>query len=254
MVNVKKDLTGKLFTRLKVICQTDDYVYPNGRREAKWLCECQCEEKNLIAVRQSDLKRGHTRSCGCLIKDETIASNKVAKKKYNQYKTNGDVVIGLTYNTNKEFYVDKKNFNIIKDICWCETNQNGFCRLMGRDTKTGKNVLMHQLLGFANYDHIDHNELNNLENNLRPATSSQNSQNRGIQSNNTSGVIGVSWFKNEQKWIARIKLQQRSIYLGSFANKNDAIIARLCAEQKYFGEFAPQKHLYEQYGIKENME
>ena len=37
--------------------------------------------------------------------------------------------------------------------------------------------------------------------------------------------------------------------LVSFINKNDAIIARLRAEKKYFGEFSPQQALFEQYGI-----
>ena len=32
-------------------------------------------------------------------------------------------------------------------------------------------------------------------------------------------------------------------------NQEDAIKARLKAELKYFGEFAPQKHLFKQYGI-----
>lgn len=31
------------------------------------------------------------------------------------------------------------------------------------------------------------------------------------------------------------------IYLGSYSKKENAIIARLQAENKYFGEFAPQK-------------
>lgn len=43
-------------------------------------------------------------------------------------------------------------------------------------------------------------------------------------------------------------------YDNSLYNKDDkidAIKARLKAEIKYFGEFAPQKHLYEQYRITE---
>ena len=32
-------------------------------------------------------------------------------------------------------------------------------------------------------------------------------------------------------------------------NKEDAIKARLEAEAKYYGDFAPQKHLFEEYGI-----
>ena len=31
--------------------------------------------------------------------------------------------------------------------------------------------------------------------------------------------------------------------------KKDAIIARLKAEKEHYGEFAPQRHLFAQYGI-----
>ena len=252
MVKVKQDLTGHCFGKLIVICQAEDHIQANGRHEARWLCECNCEAHNRVFVRQADLKRGHTRSCGCLRSEETAEANKIKKKKINQYTVVNDIVVGLTFNTQKEFYVDVKNFDKIKDICWCETIQRGMPRLMGRDIETGKNIFMHQLLGFANYDHIDRNELNNLESNLRPATASENSQNRKRNSNNTSGVIGVGWDKNCQKWVARIKIQGHSIYLGSFINKDEAIITRLKAEQKYFKEFAPQIHLYEKYGIQED--
>lgn len=49
--------------------------------------------------------------------------------------------------------------------------------------------------------------------------------------------------------MARIVLDKKDIYLGRYSNKEDAIKARLEAEIKYFGEFAPQRHLFEQYGI-----
>jgi hypothetical protein len=66
---------------------------------------------------------------------------------------------------------------------------------------------------------------------------------------NTSGITGVVWNKGKQKWVAQIQYKNKMRYLGGFINKDDAIYARLQAEQKYFGEFAPQKHLYEQYNI-----
>lgn len=39
--------------------------------------------------------------------------------------------------------------------------------------------------------------------------------------------------------------------LSRFVNKEDAIRARLRAERQYFGEFAPQRHLFEEYGIED---
>jgi predicted component of type VI protein secretion system len=107
-------------------------------------------------------------------------------------------------------------------------------------------------LGYTHHDHADRNELNNRKYNLRPATTQENARNHNRQKNNTSGVIGVGWLVQQNKWRAYIYIDKKHIGLGTFDNKNDAIIARLKAEQKYFGEFAPQKRLYEQYGIIED--
>ena len=67
--------------------------------------------------------------------------------------------------------------------------------------------------------------------------------------NNTSGITGVSWDKRLQKWSVRLQVNGERIILGNYVNKNDAIKARLEAEKKYFGEFAPQQHLFQEYGI-----
>ena len=81
-----------------------------------------------------------------------------------------------------------------------------------------------------------------------------NTMNKTRQKNNSSGVIGVGWKKDVQKWRVRITIDGKSKLLGEFINKDDAIKVRLEAEQKYFGEFAPQKHLFEQYGITKEYE
>lgn len=86
-------------------------------------------------------------------------------------------------------------------------------------------------------DHIDRNRLNNLSSNLRLVTYSQNGMNKGKQSNNTSGIVGVSWDKSRNKWEAHIKINKKKLHLGRFKNKEDAINARKEAEIKYFGEY-----------------
>ena len=62
-------------------------------------------------------------------------------------------------------------------------------------------------------------------------------------------VDGVTFREDRSKWTSRINVNGKTISLGSFKEKHDAIIARLSAEAKYLGEFAPQKHLFERYGI-----
>ena len=108
---------------------------------------------------------------------------------------------------------------------------------------------MHVLLGFKDYDHIDRNTFNNRKCNLRPCTEKENLRNRGLHKTNKSGITGVCWSKQRQVWLAYITVDNNNIYLGGYVNKDDAIRTCLLAEQKYFGEFAPQQHLYEQYGI-----
>lgn len=70
--------------------------------------------------------------------------------------------------------------------------------------------------------------------------------------NNTSGFIGVSWDSSYNKWKSYIRVDGKKKNLGRFANKNDAVKVRLQAEAEYYGEFAPQRHLFEEYGIINN--
>ena len=172
-------------------------------------------------------------------------------KKFNRFDLTGECGIGWTSNTNEEFYFDLEDYDKIKDICWFVHITNyGYRKLEGVDMKSGRVVGFTSVIGCKNYDHKDRNTFNNRKENLRQATQSQNARNQSLPINNTSGVIGVGWHKRKQQWQARIhdKPNHRKT-LGYFNNKEDAIIARLVAEKAYYGEFAPQKHLFEQYGI-----
>jgi hypothetical protein len=61
------DLTGMRYGRLKVIKQQGSV-----NRHAAWLCECECGNRVVKFARH--LKRGSTKSCGCL-KSETSMLN-----------------------------------------------------------------------------------------------------------------------------------------------------------------------------------
>ena len=55
------DLTGQKFNHLTVIKRDGS----DQRGEAKWLCQCDCGNPQLISVLGSNLRTGHTQSCGC---------------------------------------------------------------------------------------------------------------------------------------------------------------------------------------------
>ena len=86
-------------------------------------------------------------------------------------------------------------------------------------------------------DHIDNCKTNNNIANLRWATSVQNSQNKSMMSNNTSGVKGVVWDKHTKKWKAQIMIDGVCVYLGSFYNIEDAKQVRITKANQVFGVF-----------------
>jgi hypothetical protein len=95
---------------------------------------------------------------------------------------------------------------------------------------------MHTLLtGFTRTDHINHNGLDNRRINLREANFQQNSANQRLSRNNTSGHKGV--IKVGNKYLARIWFNGTQTHLGTFDYLDDAIAARLAAEQTLFGEY-----------------
>ena len=82
-------------------------------------------------------------------------------------------------------------------------------------------------------DHVDGNGLNNKIENLREVTRLENMKNRKMYINNASGMSGVNWHKINNKWNARISVNNKRIALGSFDLLDDAISAKKIANLKY---------------------
>lgn len=93
-------------------------------------------------------------------------------------------------------------------------------------------IVMTGSLPKNNVDHIDGKRTNNAWANLRNATHSENSRNMGIPRTNKSGVIGVFWNNSKRKWTAKIKVCQKTKYLGDFDDLDMATKARKSAEQE----------------------
>lgn len=82
-------------------------------------------------------------------------------------------------------------------------------------------------------DHINGMRDDNRLVNLRAVTRAENMRNAAMPITNTSGVMGVSWYKPSQKWCAFINVKGKRKHLGYFTDKADAIAARAAAEAKY---------------------
>jgi hypothetical protein len=80
-------------------------------------------------------------------------------------------------------------------------------------------------------DHINRIKTDNRWKNLREISRQCNSRNSGNYITNTSGIKGVYWDTNHDKWIAQLWLNNKLKRLGGYKNFDNAVCARLAAEQ-----------------------
>lgn len=92
-------------------------------------------------------------------------------------------------------------------------------------------------------DHKNRNRSDNRISNLREVNHSDNCFNRSMQTNNSSGLKGVSWHAVAQKWQAHISANRKVRYLGLFENKEDAYRAYCNASKDLHGEFSAHQYL-----------
>lgn len=224
------DLTGKRFGRLTVLHRVEN----TKAGQSQWMCKCDCGTQ-LVVAGQS-LRNGRSKSCGCK-RSETA---KKRLKKFNEYRSNGKVVYVKLSNTDREMIVDEDVWNAgAKNFCWYLTRAGyAATQIPGQE----HNILFH-VYAFPDCpdglvrDHIDGNTLNNVRRNIRFITQQNNTRNRTLKSKNRSGRVGVVWSKRDNRWRAKIKVDGKEMYLGSFDKLKDAIKAREDAEEKYFGEY-----------------
>jgi hypothetical protein len=85
-------------------------------------------------------------------------------------------------------------------------------------------------------DHINHNPLDNRKENLRICEQKQNTYNRRIGSNNTSGFLGVTKYKD--RWRARVGKNGLHKVAGTFETAEEAARARDALARQLYGAFA----------------
>lgn len=182
--------------------------------------------------------------------------------KGNHFELMGDKYVGVDFKGDK-FIVDKEDYEIVSQYTWTSAK--------GRDAKKGsyfctrksrrdghKAMMLHNFIWITHngeipngkrVDHIDKCPWNCSLSNLRLATKGENSINTNLRANNTSGITGVSWERRKQRWRAYGNVNGKRIELGVFQDLQEAVLTRLKFEQEFYQEFAPQRHLFKEYGI-----
>lgn len=230
------DLTGQKFGRLLVLGLGDIHMSPSGKRRYAWKCRCDCGKE--VEVLAQSLKSGHTQSCGCYAIEQSRERKGKTIHRRNKAEICGDYVVMYTSN-GEPFYVDTEDYDRVKDIGWWKDHA-GY--IIGQ--KNGKELKMHRVImdcpDGMEVDHIHGNMTrnDNRKSNLRIVTKSENGRNKGLLPTNKSGVTGVSWNKQNNKWEAYITHLGHHHFLGFSDTIEGAAKLRKQAEEKYFGEYA----------------
>lgn len=180
----------------------------------------------------------------------------------NKYTKHKNYITGYTFD-NQKFIIDVEDYDKIKAYQWY-VKDNGY--VFSSKTKTHGSIYLHKLILNFPTEHIDHinkDKLDNRKSNLRICKQYQNNRNKNKMTTRTCSTdyIGVNKYstcrysKRKQRIItytyyrAYIRIDNKHIHIGNYDNLEDALIARLKAEYKYFGEYAPQKELFAKYKI-----
>ena len=161
-------------------------------------------------------------------------------KKFNDY----DLVslsFGIGYTSNGGmFYFDKEDFEKIRYGCWHIDPTTGYVR--GIIPPSQKKVYFHRVVTDAKpdetVDHRNHNRIDNQKHNLRKCSRAQNSTNMSGRHDNVSGYTGVWFDKARNKWCAQITVNKKRISLGRFDGFDEAVSARIAAENEHFQEYS----------------
>ena len=208
-------LIGNVYNELTVI----DDLGTNFKDNARVIvCECSCG--NIKKYSANSVKRGNAKSCGHLKggkpKDITgkkfgrlVARERLGLNKFGGYMWKCECSCGKTVT------VDMYNLtNGHTKSCGCLRSELA--------SERGKNMAIHTK---------DFLEKDTVEKGTRLIHINPNKK---VSISNTSGKTGVSFSKRKQNWQAYIYLKGKQFNLGYFDKKEDAIKARLKAEEEYF--------------------
>lgn len=216
-----KDEIGNTYNRLTVVSRAEN----TKAQCVQWLCKCSCGV--LTKVTAALLRSGHTKSCGCLQKENS--ANRLTSHNMSRSSTYGihRAVLTRCYSSTHNKYPNYGGRGITVCDRWREPAPQGFLNFLEDMGERPEGMSI---------DRVDNN-LGYSKENCRWVDSSTQSYNQRRSKRNSSGVVGVKWWKTREVWVAEIHHQGERIHIGYFNDFDLAVTARKEAEIKYYGHY-----------------
>ena len=220
-IKSKIEMVGKKFGRLLAI----EKAGKTKRGDILWRCLCDCGNEPII--RGSNMRNGNTKSCGCLFKESL--SKRFTKHKMCHTPTycSWDSMFQRCNNSNNPHYKDYGGRGI--KICDSWLKFENFYKDMGKRPDLSFTI-----------ERVNNNK-GYFSGNCMWATRSEQSRNKRIRKDNKTGVAGITWDKQRQKYHVSIAINHKSFFIGRFATLDQAKENRLVAEQFYWGKIRKER-------------
>lgn len=195
----QRDITGLRFGRLTAVEPTGETV----RGSAVWLCRCDCGGEVHAPLHQ--LTAGYRKSCGCL--------GHPARKDY----------VGRRFGRLTVVAYAGKRDGMHRWRCLCDC---------GRETVVGQTLLQN---GKTKSCGCLQSEVyrDNLKLIGGTSVTMLEATKKRLIASNTSGCTGVYLNKRSGRWATQITFRGKTYYLGSYADKEDAVRARKRGEEMH---------------------
>jgi hypothetical protein len=198
---MRENIIGQRFNRLVVI---EDDGTRSAKGEIKWLCQCDCG--NFYHALGYRLKRGLTKSCGCL-------NDERRRERFRD----------LTGTETANFKIIDRAYSKNQRVWW-----NCICKHCGTSVILNNNLIDHQAScgcrRGASKDYMD---------SIRDAESLKSTK---PTAKSTTGVRGVYFSKRKKNYQAFINVDKKQVYLGSSADFEKAVSLRKNAEKEFWNK------------------
>lgn len=158
-----------------------------------------------------------------------------------------EMIISSKVHGEKRVLIDIEDIERVQEYKWCYSNyskiKEGYIsHTINKSLNIPKTATLklHRFVMNCSkdmvIDHINRDTLDNRKRNLRICTQTDNHRNRSISKTNISGIRGVYWDKEKNKYRALITVNSKKIHIGYYNTIEEAKQARIEAEYKYWGE------------------